>query len=288
MARRGDLAQQKAVWRESFGDPWKYIRFYFKNRYRPEETLLLTENGEIAAMLTLMPMTLAGPGFAVCPTLYLYGYGAGDRWRGSGLGTKLLHAAEEAAAARGADNIILVPANPRLHGYFAVQGYEELFALRELEWDEDAPVEGKPPGSIRPAEAEQYREIRDKLLAGRFSALCGETDLYYQKLLSRQTGADLYLIRLGAVIGCAAAEYGPDGCVLVKELLLPDGLLADGMNLLRRELSAARYRVRLPADSGETLGGELRPYAMIWRRNREDPKWAGPFQTGGYMGFGFD
>jgi len=60
-AREGEIDRQKELWKLCFGDPEWYIDFYFANRYKKDETLVLLYNGEIIAMLTLMPVRTVFP-----------------------------------------------------------------------------------------------------------------------------------------------------------------------------------------------------------------------------------
>lgn len=285
LARYGDVTAQKRIWRERFHDPWPYINYYYKERYRREETLLLLENGALAAMLTLMPMELVSSGGETAPTVYLYAIASANRVKGRGLGTVLLKEAGSRAAHLGLDNIILVPAEPSLHGYFGSCGYEEMFSHRELIFDR--PSRRQPDGILVPAEAEEYDALRERLLAGRLHVRCGTTGARFQKGLSRRSGADLYRLNINGSEGCAAAERGPGKYVTVKELLLPEDYLETGVSLIAKELPAAEYRVRVPAGSGKEYGGRSVDFGMIWRLSPADRKWEA-FSGPGYLGFGFD
>lgn len=285
-ARFGDMTAQKRIWRERFGDSWEYIRYYYRHRYREEETLLLLENGEIAAMLALMPMELISPAGDVVPTLYLYALAAASRVEGRGLGTALLEEAKNCAARLGIDNILLVPAEPGLHRYFGKRGYEEKFAYRQLCFN-SLNSRREPQGTLSSAEPEEYDALRETLLAGRLHVRCGPEGAEYQKGLSRRSGADLYILQIGNCRGCAAAERAPGRLVALKELLLPDELLEEGVLLIAKALPASGYRVRLPEDSGKEHDGRSIEFGMIWRCFPEDEKW-GKFTGTGYLGFGFD
>ncbi|SMC55739.1 GNAT family N-acetyltransferase [Papillibacter cinnamivorans] len=285
LARFGDVTAQKQIWRERFHDPWSYIHSYYKERYRRDETLLLLEDGVLAAMLTLMPMGLVSAGGKTAPTLYLYAIASADRVKGRGLGTVLLEEAGSRAARLGVDNIILVPAERSLHDYFGSHGYEEKFSHRELRFER--PPVRRPVGRLAPAGAEEYDALRERLLAGSLHVRCGSDGALFQKGLSRRSGADLYRLDLDGFTGCAAAERGPGKLVTVKELLLPDALLEKGLNLIARELPAAGYRVRVPAGCGKESDGRDIEFGMIWRYFPEDKKWE-TFSGSGYLGFGFD
>ena len=57
--RQPDAVEQlKAIWRACFDAEEEYLHLYFSTRYRPDQTLVLEEDGQILGMLTLLPCTL--------------------------------------------------------------------------------------------------------------------------------------------------------------------------------------------------------------------------------------
>ena len=57
--RQPDAVEQlKAIWRVCFDAEEEYLHLYFSTRYRPDQTLVLEEDGQILGMLTLLPCTL--------------------------------------------------------------------------------------------------------------------------------------------------------------------------------------------------------------------------------------
>ena len=57
--RQPDAVEQlKAIWRVCFDAEEEYLHLYFSTRYRPDQTLVWEEDGQILGMLTLLPCTL--------------------------------------------------------------------------------------------------------------------------------------------------------------------------------------------------------------------------------------
>ena len=59
---RPDEAQaQKDLWQAAFGDDPRYIDWFYQCCWRPEDMLLLLEDGKLASMLALLPQTITLP-----------------------------------------------------------------------------------------------------------------------------------------------------------------------------------------------------------------------------------
>ena len=62
LSRPEDLPAQKALWKEAFGDSDQDIALFYDTCGRPEELLLLWEDGALVSMAALLPHTLGLPG----------------------------------------------------------------------------------------------------------------------------------------------------------------------------------------------------------------------------------
>jgi GNAT superfamily N-acetyltransferase len=243
--KEGDLERQKELWRLAFGDGDGYIEAYYASRYRPEETLVLKEGGVVMSMLAGLPMALCSADGGSFPGAYVYALATHPDGRGQGYGEFLLKYADFRFQEEKKACALVVPAEPSLHGYFARAGFREAFA--HWEWEE-AYTEGETPtGRIRAAEPAAYNEVRNRLLRGRCHVACDEEAIRLQKVFSRLSGGDIYLLDLPEGQGCAAAERTGTGGVIVKELLVPDGARSSAAALLKKQLPAPGYRFRVPA-----------------------------------------
>ena len=99
--RQPDAVEQlKAIWRACFDAEEEYLHLYFSTRYRPDQTLVLEEDGQILGMLTLLPCTLR----ALCQgewrlyrASYLFAVGTLPQAQGRQIATQLLQFADKYA-----------------------------------------------------------------------------------------------------------------------------------------------------------------------------------------------
>jgi ribosomal protein S18 acetylase RimI-like enzyme len=133
--KQGDIDRQKEIWKLCFGDTDDYIDFYFAERYEADETLLLCWKGEVAAMLTMIPVTVVAPdgqGFAAAMQ---YAIATHPGYRGRGFATQLMDFSNRYLANNHAAMSLLVPAESRLFGFYRKRGYIESFYIAEAVLD---------------------------------------------------------------------------------------------------------------------------------------------------------
>ena len=53
-----DIPRLKQIWKKCFQDPDAFIDFYFAQFHEPDQSMVLLVDGEIASMLTMIPLTL--------------------------------------------------------------------------------------------------------------------------------------------------------------------------------------------------------------------------------------
>ncbi|MBP2642115.1 MAG: GCN5-related N-acetyltransferase [Firmicutes bacterium] len=281
----GDIRQLKALWKACFGDSDRYIDFFYNNRYKPEESVVLLEGNAIATMLVLLPMSIRfseGQSFSAG---YLYAFATHLKFRGRGYGPNILQFVDTHLIKLGVDSTITVPATG-MFDYFAKVGFIECFYIREAMIDSQAVPLSETEGKIQVSAPDTYNAVRNEFLKGSLHVRYDNEAIDYQKKLSMQAGADIYHLHIGDVTGCAAAEVSDTGVVFIKELLLPDKYLTTGLSLLAGLLPAKQYIVRTPAFIGAVLGGEVRPYGMI--KYYKTPKMKVPGNRLGYLAFAYD
>lgn len=128
------------LWQLCFGDNEDYINAFLDYRFKPENTLIARENGEICSMLFLLDggkIRISGEEFS---SAYLYAACTHPDKRSRGIMGKLLKAAQTKCRDGGLDYICLVPAEDSLFEYYAKYGYKSAFeekrfslARRQLE-----------------------------------------------------------------------------------------------------------------------------------------------------------
>jgi len=288
-AEKGETARQKEIWKLGFGDSDRYIDFYYTNRYQEDETLLLLEGGEIAAMLTMLPVKVTTSTGASIDSAMLYALATHPNYRQRGYATRLLDFACHYLGQQGSLFSVIVPAGKKLFDYYHRQGFRDFFFVRQLTFDrekvESLTVEAKSCiiTSISPQE---YNRRREKLLRRKTHVSYSIGDIDYQRKLSQMSGADIYGIAVEGTQGCAVIEMRGKDKVLIKELLIADQFIPTAVRQIAQLLPAEKYILRTPPFLGSQLEGSIRPFGMIRANQGIDPELIpdGP----GYLGLAFD
>lgn len=287
-AKNGDLARLKEIWKLCFGDSDQDIDFYYANRYQEDETLLLLQQGEIAAMLTMLPIrvnTVAGR--SVNSTM-LYAIATHPQYQRRGYAAQLIEAACHYSSQKGNTFSVLVPAEKRLFDYYRNQGFQDGFYLREMSFGRER-LESFPivenNCTIKSISSQEYNLIRERQLSGKVYVSYTVEEIDYQRKMSQQSGADIYGMEMEGVKGCAIIEIIEQGKVYIKELLIADRFLATAVRHIARLLPSAEYQLHLPPFLGSQFPGSIRPFGMI-KANQGDPEIT-PVLSG-YLGLAFD
>lgn len=251
VSRPDDMVSQKRIWKECFCDNDSYINFFFNNLQVPENSVVLLEDGKIASMAFGVPMRLVKPDGEALQLMYIYAFATDPGFRGNNYGSGLMDFMELHLKKSGYDAAAVVPGDEGLFGYYRRMGFRDAFVINET----DIPFNMIKPGmcektgaqSVSGASAEEYNHVRNSILAGSTYVEYDTNTLNYQKGLSINSGADIYLLHINGVIGCAAVEKADSYRVTVKELLLPEEYIMTGLSLTAGILPAERYTIRRPA-----------------------------------------
>ena len=189
-----DIPELTRLWKQAFGDSDEDIARFFRDLF-PAATGFAARDGEkIAAMCFALPQQLSC-GDTVLSAAYLYAVATDEGYRGQGLCRALLAFAEKELKKRGADAVLLVPADEGLAAMYERLGYRGPARI----WKPSEAKEALGTAeSVRPVE---YAGLRETLL----------WDVphvrYGKQLLEYEAGeAQLYALRLGAMPGCAAGH----------------------------------------------------------------------------------
>ncbi|WP_297234762.1 GNAT family N-acetyltransferase [uncultured Flavonifractor sp.] len=286
-SRPDEVQIQKELWQAAFGDDPRYIDWFYQCCWRPEDMLLLLEDGKLASMLALLPQTVTLPGGGTAAAWYIYALATDPAARSKGYGRQLLLYADEFLRQRGADCVTVVPAEASLFKFFSMVGFLPGFFTRKVELLRSMTTPSRPEDKVEPIGPEEYNEIRRNALEGIPSVLYGEELIRYQEGMGKLSGGGLYRIMVGDFRGCAAAEYLNEESVLFKELLLPPEHMPRGLAALAAKMPGQRCFVRTPAQWDGMQGSYLQPFGMVKWYNREKGALWGE-ETQGYMGLGFD
>ena len=289
LAKKGDIRQQKEIWKLCFGDSDHYIKFYFKNMYKEDETLLLFEDESIASMLTMLPVKIITADQRSFDSAMLYAVATHPNFQNQGFSNQLIDFAHQYLRKKGVFFTVLVPSGQQLFNFYRKQGYEDGLYIRELlfnrEMIEQVDKDINCPFVLSRISPEKYNQIRNQKLIGKFYVEYADDKILYQKQLSQESGADIFSINCNGIQGCVAIERLNANRVFIKELLIPEELIPGAVKHIAGLFPAREYVVRTPAYSGQQLSG-IRPFGMIKAIQRNDFEITP--ETRGYLGFAFD
>ena len=284
-----EVIQQKEIWKLCFGDSDKFIDFFFKHKYKEDETVLLLHDGEVAARLTMLPVQIVAADRCIFNTAMLYGIAAHPEYQGRGFATRMMSYTHQYLKEKNNAFSVLVPAEKHLFDFYRKQGYQDGFYIREILLTRDRikklPV-GEPRCTMKSITPQDYNQIRNKLLSGKIYIAYRDEEISYQKKISQQSGADIFLIEIENARGCAAIERISPGKVFIKEILISDDVLPEALKQIAKIFPADEYIIRMPAFLGEQLEGCIRPFAMVKKTQKVEFKIA-PGDLG-YLGLAFD
>lgn len=265
--RQPDAVEQlKAIWRACFDAEEEYLHLYFSTRYRPDQTLVLEEDGQILGMLTLLPCTLrvfCQGEWRLYRASYLFAVGTLPQAQGRQIATRLLQFADKYLQEQGIEAAVLYPAEPSLYRFYEKRGYEVWFSRSILSFP---PLMQKGTDwELQPLSAEQYCRGQLRLLPQE-AVLWPRDALLFVKGESRLYRGDLYALCKGGQQRalCNLYRYTPDE-VIVKELLAEPGQPQEELvQALRGFFPRAALSVRLPAeDDFDKWGQKPVPAGMV-------------------------
>lgn len=262
-----------------FGDPPACSGLYFDHHYRPEEFLVLREDGVLCAMGGLLGVTLSAPDGRAVKAAYLYALGTHPQYRGRGHARALLQYADFYLRGK-RDCLITVPSESALFPFYEAAGFRAFFPLLEGEVVPRAPQCG---GACQ-IDAAAYDALRESLLAKTYHVSYGSLTGLQEGLCGYCQGA-LLALEADGQRGCAAVERWGE-TVMIKELLCPPTALEEALAQTAAQVPGSRYILRRPA-AQPALGLERRMFGMI--------KWFDPIAAkrwrqaeAPYLGLAFD
>ncbi len=114
------------MWKTVFGDSNDYMKIYFREKYRNENTLIYFEGNKAAASLQMLPYQFTFCGTEI-PILYHSGVCTLPKARKKGYMDKLLMASFEHAQKNDVSLMLLVPQEPWLLKFYDKYGFAQTF-----------------------------------------------------------------------------------------------------------------------------------------------------------------
>ncbi len=130
IARDNDKQAVYDMWKISFDDPDDYMKIYFREKYKSENTLLCFDNGKAVASLQMLPYR-----FTFCdeeiPIAYLSGLCVLPEARRKGFMSRLIRASFFEMLRREISLTVLVPQEEELMNFYRPFGFEQTFEQGE-------------------------------------------------------------------------------------------------------------------------------------------------------------
>lgn len=282
-----EVPAQKALWKTVFGDDDVYIDNFYRHCAKPEDMLVLLEDGALRSMLALLSVAVALPDGSEASSAYVYALATDPAVRGQGFGRVILQYVDFYLREKGVDSVTVVPAEAGLHKFFGTVGFTECFATRKIELLADDVQAAAPGDGAAPIGPQEYGAIRERLLSGTFHAAYDQCMLSHQRDICLANGGNLYRVTAGGATGCAAVERNAAGGVAVKELLIAPEQIPAALAVLAETLPAARYHLRTPAFWHGHRVSYVQPFAMIkWLSGLQRRTWGE--ENMAYFGLAFD
>ena len=271
-----DEARLRELWITAFGDGGAYLDNFFHNYYSPERVLVLERDGEVQAMTAWYPSAFHNADGTSSACAYLYAVATEPRFRGQGLAGRLLAYCDEYLREAGFDGVTTVPANPKLHEFFAGNGFRECFVQGEREiLREDLPADSG--SKLISVTAEEYHAKRAELLAGtRYVALALD-GIRYQQGASELSDGGLYRLEGQDTLLCL--EGVDESTAVVKELLGDAEGRRAALGALGTVAPSKQFFAREP--EGAWQFGMLK-----WLTDERTAEW--DWNSTAYLGFAFD
>lgn len=275
---RSDLER---LWRSCFGDSQAYIRYFFENRYVPENCLVYIDETvrRPVAMLHLLATGISEDG-GLASAQYIYAACTREDYRKQGIMAQLIATALKLGASRGIKYSVTVPAETRLFRYYAHQGFHRCYKVRmvymsrsDLLYFCKNPV--KVPSNPRETMmklGEVYAFRRDMLVDREGYVIWNPEAFRYAVGCHEQDGG--HVITLAYCGDCGYAFCREEGdTVMISEFIVKEHFASA---LIKRILQcfpkAQRFIFRLPVcDTFFEKFGEVLDFAMICRNDGKNP-----------------
>jgi predicted acetyltransferase len=123
LAKQNDKAEVAFLWKEVFNDSDEFIKLFFDNIYKPENTLVVKRNHQIVSALQIVPYKVMVKDL-ILDAAYICGVCTRESERGKGLMNRLMNEAMELVRERRFAFSFLIPAEHWLFDVYRKAGYQ--------------------------------------------------------------------------------------------------------------------------------------------------------------------
>lgn len=275
---RSDLER---LWRICFGDSKEYIRYYFENRYVPENCLAFVDDSvrRPVAMLHLLRAAIAENG-GLAPSQYIYAACTRPDYRRQGIMRQLIESAQKLGHSRGLKYSVTVPAEPRLFRYYGRYGFEKCYKVRMVYMGRSDLISLcrnriEVPDNFRETMmnlGELYSFRRDMLVDRDGFVIWDSNAFRYAVSSHEHDGGHIITLSYRGDFGYAFCSEDGDTLNVLEFIVKEHFASALIWRILRSYPKATKFVFRLPVfDTFFDRFGEVIDFAMICRNDGKSP-----------------
>ena len=144
------IADLRKLLQQPFGDTDETLDAFFATGFSPDRCHYLMENDAVVSALYWFDCQLNGQKLA-----YLYAVATDEKYRGRGLGHRLMTETHEILKSKGYTGVILVPGSKELFAMYGKLGYQTTGTVREF-----VAKQGQAPVALTEIDAQEYARLR--------------------------------------------------------------------------------------------------------------------------------
>ncbi|WP_099204095.1 GNAT family N-acetyltransferase [Scatolibacter rhodanostii] len=254
-SRPEDIPALKKMWKVCFEDMDEAIDAFFNGIHGQDSTLILLNQGEAAAMLTMIPARLHSP-FGSYSGYYIYAVATLPAYRGKGYMRSLEQECSRITKERHKQFCLLVPATQPLFAMYAKLGYTCFSSASTTKLIVDDRTVMEEP-AMKDCPFSEFYRMRTKYLSGFYQSV--RFDKAYEQYAYTEylRSGGLILQALGGYLCC----YSSDSILQITESSLSKNQLESLLPLLLPHTTCTEAFLR-------TSGTE--PFSMIkWLENEK-------------------
>lgn len=256
LSESNDINQITALWHEAFGDGKNEIEFFLDNKYVPDNTLIMEEDGKIASMLFLLEGKMRINSLHY-PSYYLYAACTAKEFRGRGFMAQLLEETNNIALSRNKDFICLMPGESSLFDFYEKHGYKTVFNKKILSVKRNDSLLSHISDDTDEID---FEELRNHAFMPFDFFEWDKSSVEFAFSHNKMYSGKAILSRKGY---CLYSES--DGVATVKEFAFTEQDFKFGIDLLVSSCNSDKFVINLPSqyktDFGESI---IVPSAMIY------------------------
>lgn len=204
-------------------DTERFVDYYYKEKCKDNQILVLEDQEEICSMIHLNPFTISMYG-NLAQVCYIVAVATREDCRRNGYMLQLMKRAFYDRYRAGDPFTFLIPANP---DYYYSCGFDFWENQRELKQDQDTIWnENRTVAAAKPADCEEMAGYSNRVLAKRFDLFIQKDEAYYERLIREQESEDGHVVILRDVHKpyeiCGLFSFDRECGVEIREPVMED------------------------------------------------------------------